>query len=780
MTFHLFSNVVFEQWDWRNSVEQGIGGCETSQTEMSRHLAARGHEVYSYTDIPDDCPREWEGTHWRHINEVDFSKPGVWMIYRSPELVDGFDLSRTDQVRWLCCQDWLYDVLTPERAMKFDRIIPMCHDHEYFMWKHQPWTKGKTWVTRNGIKNQLIEEVEAAGPVKRAKHRMMYASSPDRGLKSSLLVFQKVKEYLPDAELHCTYGFNNIDKLIAQGAMHFKKDKDECLKLVEKTGATFHGRLSQRQLYNEWRRTNCLIYITSFYETGWITGLEAMALGAIPVYSPIHAQGENAKGVMVIGRPDDPMTIARAAGEVVRVMKDEEGQEAMRQEIMAHTRANWGWEQFAWKKPGENWEQAAEEDLAKKKPKARWTTFPETADPGNFDAEESSRQRWLHLKPGDVFLDLGANKGSWSSPALEMGATVVAVDPNEAMVDGLLSHAKAQGWSDRLFVWPVAIGFGGDPEGARTIDELHLHDEGESGAKFYFRDDKPTRLDFIKIDIEGCELLALKGGVELLKKFKPRMMIEVHTNATARKVSVQEVTDFLDSLQLGYVYEAVDHEDGWYTHLYCHVPAFQLAAGLCDNADEVETRARWLHLDTNDVMLDVGAADGAWTIAAAKQGATVYAIDPAAKFTKLDAQVEAAGQEIEDRVHVVEAYASDRNGEKVEVEGGRTRVMVPGLTLDTLSISEDLTNGSSVTFVKIDVEGLEMNVLRGATGILMRDKPDLMVEVHIETVRDKRVSVEEVEKFIKGTCQEYRFERKMLTYQGKSYCHLFATVRPEC
>jgi len=36
------------------------------------------------------------------------------------------------------------------------------------------------------------------------------------------------------------------------------------------------------------------------------------------------------------------------------------------------------------------------------------------------------------------------------------------------------------------------------------------------------------RLDFIKIDVEGFEYKALKGGINTVKKHKPNMLIEIH------------------------------------------------------------------------------------------------------------------------------------------------------------------------------------------------------------------------------------------------------------
>lgn len=777
MKFNLVFPLSFAPWNWEDSITKGIGASETSVVEMSWRLARRGHDVTVYTNLPEGSPNEFRGVKWLPISTkwqgeadlVDWNEPGIWVLYRCPYEIDRFlaKKKRDDQIIWVLAQDWDYaDQWLPARIARMDRLIPLCHPHRNYLEKRHPILKGKCWVTQNGIKSDEIEKIEAEGVPERNYRRLMFSSSPDRGLKAGLKIFKRAKEYIPDLEFYVTYGFANIDILIKNGAKHFQKDKDECMRLIDETGAVMMGRIGQEQLYREHFKTAMWVYCTNFWETSHVSGAEGMAMGSIPCFTPIWAQGSNTHwGSAIFGQPHDPMTITRFAAEVVSWASNPKKQDEIRPAMMKDLRESRDWEQFVWKRPSESWEHAAAEDIEKKKPKSSWTTFDACKDPGDFDSEEDSRRRWLKLKPGDVFLDIGSNKGSWSSPALEMGATVYAFDNAPGMYDALSKHAREQGWHRRLFGGDCTIGSIGDPNGCATLDWMFVRSDIVEPM---------ARLDFIKIDVEGFELAVLKGGVDLIKKFKPRMMIEVHTKAVPdRPVQVQEITDFLDSLDLGYVYEPVERQNGWYVHLYCHVPQFQLEAGLCDNQDEVESRHRWLHLTPDDLFVDVGAADGAWSIAALKQGAHVVAMDPAAKFTRLDDQVRKAGFGESDRIEVLEALATDSNGKTASVEFGRARVEVPGTTLDTFF----MTTGQKPTFVKIDVEGDELAVLRGMQGILVSCKPKLMIEVHIETVKGKAVQIEEVEEIVKGACLDYRFERKMLAYEGKSYCHLYASVK---
>ncbi len=41
---------------------------------------------------------------------------------------------------------------------------------------------------------------------------------------------------------------------------------------------------------------------------------------------------------------------------------------------------------------------------------------------------------------------------------------------------------------------------------------------------------KDFNIDIVKIDIEGNELYALEGMVEIINKYKPQFIIEVHSN----------------------------------------------------------------------------------------------------------------------------------------------------------------------------------------------------------------------------------------------------------
>lgn len=355
MNFYFYTSVAFEDWDYDTSVKEGIGGSETSIVEMSWRLAKRGNNVTVYAPIKKTTKSPWRNVVWKRFEKATFKEDGIWIIYRVPEAIDKIKKKKTQQF-WLLWQDWDYPTLTKQRIANYDKHITLCKSHGRYMLQHYPSVGEKLWLSSNGIKLDLIEEIEKEN-IKRDPFRVMYASSPDRGLKYALQVVQKAREFEPRIHFHSFYGFNNLNKLIkGHPDSPLAKSKDEIMELLKQPNVHFHGRISQPQLMREWFKTGVYIYITNFFETSHISGMEAQACGAIPLFSPIFAQGENIKhGIGIEGNANEPLTIARAAMELVRLVSQPQLQEEIRPEMM-----NWSRQRFDWENMVEQWIYEAE------------------------------------------------------------------------------------------------------------------------------------------------------------------------------------------------------------------------------------------------------------------------------------------------------------------------------------------------------------------------------------------------------------------------------------
>jgi FkbM family methyltransferase len=176
----------------------------------------------------------------------------------------------------------------------------------------------------------------------------------------------------------------------------------------------------------------------------------------------------------------------------------------------------------------------------------------------NYEPLESAAFRRL-LQPGFHVADLGANVGWFTFLATRgIGPTghVTAIEPRNITADYLRRSVQLNGLDDRITVCQHAIG---DHSGTVSLawhpashnpGSTHLGepDEGAEAQETELRrlDEVlgESRVDCIKMDIEGAEGLALVGAATVLRSSRPFVLCEINPSAL-RAVSAMSVEDFL-------------------------------------------------------------------------------------------------------------------------------------------------------------------------------------------------------------------------------------------
>jgi glycosyltransferase involved in cell wall biosynthesis len=348
---YFYAKESFEKWDYTNPMLIGIGGSEVSQIEMASRLAHRGHNVTSYAPVPWDGTRINRDASWTNFKNATFTEPGLWIIYRVPEVLDNFileHLKEKGQEIWLVAQDVFYTEMTEERAAKIDKYICLCPDHEAYIQIKYPYLKDKTIVSSNGINVDLINALKDNNVIPRNPHRLIYSSSPDRGLEQLIPIFKKAREFVPDLELHVFYGFDNIDKIIKDmpwvAAM-----KDSIMGQIDSTdGIHWHGRIGQIELLIEWMKSGIWCYPVNFTETSCISCMEAQACGVIPIASAVWALRTNVQhGILIEGEvKDDKLTIVKFAADIVRVCRSQELRDRLTKDMEIDAKVRFNWERY--------------------------------------------------------------------------------------------------------------------------------------------------------------------------------------------------------------------------------------------------------------------------------------------------------------------------------------------------------------------------------------------------------------------------------------------------
>lgn len=159
--------------------------------------------------------------------------------------------------------------------------------------------------------------------------------------------------------------------------------------------------------------------------------------------------------------------------------------------------------------------------------------------------EDREEQAFLSfVRKGDLVFDVGANIGIYSLLAAKHGARVVAFEPSRQVLPVLRRNIESNGFEDDIQVVEQAIG--SERSSVKFLEGVESNcgvgkivpfsDNGQDGE--YYDVDVCTLDSFVdqfgmpnvvKIDIEGAELLALRGASRMLSEAKNTVfLVEFH------------------------------------------------------------------------------------------------------------------------------------------------------------------------------------------------------------------------------------------------------------
>ena len=216
-------------------------------------------------------------------------------------------------------------------------------------------------------------------------------------------------------------------------------------------------------------------------------------------------------------------------------------------------------------------------------PRARFSRTTRT-----FFKGEHHVRTWLteQLKPGHVFFDLGAHHGwvsMWALPLVGEEGLVVSFEPSLANLSILDWHRTRNNFSR----WTIVSKAVSDKDSEE--EEFYLVDSGDSPMNSLTTGGPGTPLmsgrhirkvsmqtitldtfcsesgripNLVKIDVEGAELLVLRGASKILDEARPVIILAIHPYWLPAGQSSRQIFEYLT--QYGYsVYDSkgclVDH-----------------------------------------------------------------------------------------------------------------------------------------------------------------------------------------------------------------------------
>lgn len=250
---------------------KGMGGSETALIEVARNLKElTGRNVKVFNMRSNDLVAK------SGVEYISNAKLNEYLSKNLPRLHIAW--RHNIRVTNAPTYAWCHDLWMPGAEVKqnFDKIMCLTQFHKDYVMAKQNIPAEKIWITRNGLNP---DKFKFKGKEKNP-NKLVWMSSPDRGLDQAMQVCDEVRKDYPDIELHVYYGLENLYKY--GPAMSALADKLKAM-MAERPWVKYHGFTEQNKMYQDVSDAVIWIHPCNFIETSCITAMEMLTLGIFPV-----------------------------------------------------------------------------------------------------------------------------------------------------------------------------------------------------------------------------------------------------------------------------------------------------------------------------------------------------------------------------------------------------------------------------------------------------------------------------------------------------------------
>lgn len=254
------------EWDEDIAKEKGVGGSEIAAIHMARWLhQLSGRPVKVFNQRTQNKVRD--GVEYISADKISdyFSKniPFAHIAWRH-------NIKLTDAPTYFWCHDLL--AMNGEFTQNYEKLLCLSPFHKRYVQAMQGIPDEKILITQNGIDPKRFHK---PWPAKNT-NKVIFPSSPDRGLDRAMRIMDRVRVEFPDLELHVFYGFDNMRKSGPQ--MVALADHLEAM-MKERPWVKYHGNVQQDVLAEHMKESVLWLHPANFIETFCITALEMACSG---------------------------------------------------------------------------------------------------------------------------------------------------------------------------------------------------------------------------------------------------------------------------------------------------------------------------------------------------------------------------------------------------------------------------------------------------------------------------------------------------------------------
>ncbi len=254
-------------WDEKSALEQGFGGSETACIEVAKWIkkkTGKPVKVFQPRASSDVMPSGVEYYPIDKLKDYIFTyKPAKHVAWR-----------HATKLTPASSYVWCHDLVTPGAEMtgNYDKIMCLSNFHREYVRDMQGIPNDKIVNMVNGIDPDDFPE-----SFKKQANKVIFSSSPDRGLDRSIFICKKLLAEFPDLELHVFYGFDNMRKVGDPRVEYYEK------LIADNSFVKYHGMVKKPELMRHMAESVAWLYPADFIETYCITAIEAICSSTYPL-----------------------------------------------------------------------------------------------------------------------------------------------------------------------------------------------------------------------------------------------------------------------------------------------------------------------------------------------------------------------------------------------------------------------------------------------------------------------------------------------------------------
>jgi|ERR1700722_17818905 len=403
-----------------------------------------------------------------------------------------------------------------------------------------------------------------------------------------------------------------------------------------------------------------------------------------------------------------------------------------------------------------------------------------------FDDESDVRDRDWSIGEDDCVLDVGAAHGSYTLTALACGAKkVFAWSPQTQDVDGtpdreFLAHSlQINNWTQKCDIY--STGLYNKSGWLNTVSQA-IHNTKDTNSDDVIQVDtldnwydtvflpnfnsKDFNRIWLKIDVEGAEVAVLQGATRLINNLEPIILVENHLfkdgnierytrNIILGTNKYNEISTSMHCAVSHSLYEpkttSIIKSKSFNGHNY----KFVCLKNPIDHAssftfeDESNVRDRDWTIEKGDCVFDVGSSFGSYTLTALAAGAAyAFAWAPCQDIMseKIGKERDFLVQSLklndwDNKCTVYETAFYDQVGWLDEHNNWKFSVEKPSSSAIMTQTADQWYNDQFLSkfninsfpryWLKLDVEGAEVKVLKHAQKMIKELRPIIQIENHI-------------------------------------------------